>query len=231
MDENLHETVSIGCDIFIEVLKILILESIIRNGILYKPDHRTLGPLGLSSIKDERDRQHQWFTNKLSNRRSPTFPSSILRTSARPNKRQESCREFMLFRSKILDIPSCDFLNCQHDFFEGVEIWGWEIRNVLFDSLMKLAYFLPAMMNIWCYGSFSSLLPKKLRAPFTRERKSFRSIFAPVSGTQKHIVHTGTEGLRIGFCFCSNGNATFPFQNFSSIFTNSSSNNYIHACT
>ena len=44
--------------------------------------------------------------------------------------------------------------------------------------------------------------------------QSFRSIFVPVSGTQKETVHTGTERLRIGFCFCSHGNAIVPFHSF-----------------
>ena len=42
--------------------------------------------------------------------------------------------------------------------------------------------------------------------------QSFRSIFVPVSGTQKETVQTGTERLRIGFCFCSHGNAIVPFH-------------------
>ena len=44
--------------------------------------------------------------------------------------------------------------------------------------------------------------------------QSFRSIFVPVSGTQQETVHTGTERLRIGFCFCSHGNAIVPFHSF-----------------
>ena len=44
--------------------------------------------------------------------------------------------------------------------------------------------------------------------------QSFRSISVPLSGTQKLTVHTGTERLRIGFCFCSHGNAIVPFHNF-----------------
>ena len=44
--------------------------------------------------------------------------------------------------------------------------------------------------------------------------QSFRSIFVPVSGTQKETVHTGTERLHIGLCFCSHGNAIVPFHSF-----------------
>ena len=44
--------------------------------------------------------------------------------------------------------------------------------------------------------------------------QSFRSISVPLSGTQKLTVHTGTERLRTGFCYCSHGNAIVPFHSF-----------------
>ena len=63
-------------------------------------------------------------------------------------------------------------------------------------------------------GYHSCTHKQTLYGPAHTGTQSFRSIFVPVSGTQKETVHTGTERLRIGFCFCSHGNAIVPFHSF-----------------
>ena len=62
--------------------------------------------------------------------------------------------------------------------------------------------------------SVGPLWKSRILGPVHTGTRSFRSIFVPVSGTQKETVQTGTERLRIGFCFCSHGSAIVPFHNF-----------------
>ena len=44
--------------------------------------------------------------------------------------------------------------------------------------------------------------------------QSVRSIFVPISGTDKYAVHTGTERFRTNFVLCSHGNAIVPLTCF-----------------
>ena len=72
------------------------------------------------------------------------------------------------------------------------------------------------LINIVFRGTilFLAVLFPSSRASFTLERSHPVSIFVPVCGTQKYIVHIRTERLRIGFCCCSHGNVIFPFHSF-----------------
>ena len=88
------------------------------------------------------------------------------------------------------------------NFFQSYHLKGSSRQYVKPDLVMRLLN----APSCKCYEKHMFVL--------TQWTQLFRSIFVPVSGTPKDTVHTGTERLRIGFCFCSHGNAIVPFHSF-----------------